>query len=48
MRLREQIAALRAETPQLSGPWANVVEEASVYVLPDGAEKNWRRNWLPW
>ncbi|HUQ68113.1 MAG TPA: PSD1 and planctomycete cytochrome C domain-containing protein, partial [Planctomycetaceae bacterium] len=37
-QLKEQIAKLRAETPLLAGPWMNIVEEASLYVLPDGDE----------
>lgn len=37
-RLQEQIAELIAATPNIDRPWAHVVEDASVYVLPNGED----------
>ncbi|MFN8705094.1 MAG: DUF1549 and DUF1553 domain-containing protein, partial [Planctomyces sp.] len=36
--VEDQIAAHRAANPDLDDPWAHVLREASVYVLPDGDE----------
>ncbi len=36
--LQEQLAALRRNTPHFDEPWAHVVEESSVYVVPDGED----------
>lgn len=38
-RLREQIEEIRGTTPQIDAPRANVVREASVFVLPEGDER---------
>lgn len=37
--LTSRIAELNAATPGIDRPWAHVVEDASVYVLPDGDDK---------
>lgn len=36
--LRQEMEELRRATPHYDKPWAHVVEEASVYVLPDGPD----------
>ena len=36
--IETQIAELRKSTPHFDQPWAHVLREASVYVVPDGAE----------
>jgi hypothetical protein len=38
-KLKSEIAALRRDTPEVDQPWAHVVFDASVYVLPDGEDK---------
>lgn len=37
-RLQAQISELVAATPNINRPWAHVVEDASVYVLPNGED----------
>ena len=37
--LTAQISYLKLSTPDLDAPMANIVEDASLYVLPDGPEK---------
>lgn len=37
-KLQGQIAELVAATPNIDRPWAHVVEDASVYVLPNGED----------
>lgn len=36
--LQSQIDAVRQATPDFDAPWIHIVKEASVYVVPDGAD----------
>lgn len=36
--LERQIAEIRANTPHFDEPWAHVLKESSLYVVPDGAD----------
>ncbi len=36
--LERQIAEIRANTPHYEEPWAHVLKESSLYVVPDGAD----------
>ncbi len=36
--IERQIAEIRAATPHLDEPWAHVLRESSLYVVPDGAD----------
>jgi hypothetical protein len=38
-QLADEMARIRRETPHYDEPWAHVLTEASLYVLPDGEDK---------
>jgi hypothetical protein len=37
-KMKSEIEQIRATTPHIDEPWAHLVEEASVHVLPDGPD----------